>query len=95
MAHLRRLVLDVLKPHEPDIMELSSKIADLEGISAVNTNIVEIDKRVENAKVTVVGEDIPFSRVKRMIEDLGGTVHSIDEVVAGSTIVESPRTLQD
>jgi len=95
VAQLRRLVLDVLKPHEPDIVVMSTRIADLVGISAVNTNIVEIDKRVENAKVTVVGDDINFERVKAMIEDLGGTVHSIDEVVAGATIIESPHTLQD
>jgi hypothetical protein len=95
MAQLRRLVLDVLKPHEPDIIVLSSKIADLDGISAVNTNIVEIDKRVENAKITVVGDDIAFGIVKALIEDLGGTIHSIDEVVAGAKIVESARTLQD
>lgn len=95
MAHLRRLVLDVLKPHEPDIIVVSSKIADLDGISAVNTNIMEIDKRVENAKITIVGDDIRFHVVRDLIEDLGGTVHSIDEVVAGSTIIESPHTLQD
>ncbi len=95
MGRLRRLVLDTLKPYEPSIIELAGRLSDLEGISAVNISIYEIDRKVENAKITIEGEDISYANVVQLIEDLGGAVHSIDEVVAGSRIIDDAVTLQD
>lgn len=34
MGKIRRLVLDTLKPHDPTIIEVASRLSDLEGISA-------------------------------------------------------------
>jgi hypothetical protein len=36
MGKIRRLVLDVLKPHEPTIIELASQLSELAGVEAVN-----------------------------------------------------------
>ena len=95
MGRIRRLVLDTLKPHEPSIIILASHLSDLEGVSAVNISIYEIDRKVENAKITIEGERIAYQEALAVIEELGGTVHSIDEVVAGKTIIDDPDTLQD
>ena len=95
MAQLRRLVLDTLKPHEPTIIVLARKLTDLDGISATNAAVVEIDRRVENVKLTIVGDDVRFDDVVGVIEELGGTVHSIDEVVAGTEIIDAIPTMQD
>ncbi len=95
VSQLRRLVLDVLKPHEPDIIVVATALSELPGITAVNINIVEIDRKVENAKVTIVGDDISFEAARDTIRDLGGALHSIDEVVAGAAIIEATPTLQD
>jgi hypothetical protein len=95
MAKIRRLVLDTLKPHEPNIIDLANVLSELEGIYAVNISIYELDRKVENAKITIEGEDISFDRVSNLIEDMGGTIHSIDEVVAGKKIIDDAATLQD
>jgi hypothetical protein len=95
MGKLRRLVLDTLKPHEPSIIELADQLSDMEGVTAVNISIYEIDRRVENAKITIEGSDISYAQVTAAIEELGGTVHSIDEVVAGTRIIDDAVTLQD
>jgi len=95
MAKIRRLVLDTLKPYEPSIMELATQLSELDGVSAVNISIVEIDRKVENAKITIEGEKIPYPQVYEVIEELGGTLHSIDEVVAGKMIIDDAVTLQD
>jgi hypothetical protein len=52
-------------------------------------------RKVENAKITIEGENISYPRVLGLIEDMGGAVHSIDEVVAGSEIIDDAATLQD
>jgi hypothetical protein len=95
MGRIRRLVLDTLKPHEPGIIELADRLSELEGISAVNISIYEIDRKVENAKITTEGDNISYPRVLEVIEEMGGTVHSIDEVAAGKTIIDDAVTLQD
>jgi len=95
MGRVRRLVLDTLKPHEPDIIEVSERLSELPGISAVNISIYEMDRKVENAKITVEGENISYSHVLAIIEEMGGAVHSIDEVVAGKMIIDDAVTPQD
>jgi len=95
MAELRKLVLDVLKPHAPDIVSFAKELAALEGIDGVNISLYEIDKEVENVKITVLGRFLDMSRIKDIISDAGGTIHSIDEVVAGKKVVEEETTLHD
>ena len=95
MAKIRRLVLDTLKPHEPNIIDLADVLSELTGVFAVNISIYELDRMVENAKITIEGEDISFEQVSHSIEDMGGTIHSIDEVVAGKMIIDDAATLQD
>jgi hypothetical protein len=95
MAKIRRLVLDTLKPHNPSIIELAGELSELEGISAVNISIYEMDRKVENAKITIEGDYISYPAVLEVIEGMGGAIHSIDEVVAGKKIIDDPDTLQD
>jgi len=89
------LVLDVLKPLEPTIIELAEQLSGLPGVEAVNISIYEIDRRVENAKITIEGDDLNYSEVERIIQENGGTIHSVDEVVAGKIIIDDSATPQD
>jgi hypothetical protein len=95
VGKIRRLVLDMLKPMEPNIIEMANSLSTLNGVSAVNISIVEIDLKVENAKITIEGDDINYDEVKNLIQDMGGSIHSIDEVVAGKMIIDDAATLQD
>jgi uncharacterized protein len=95
IAKIRRIVLDVLKPHDPSIVELSQRLASLPGVDGVNIMIYEVDRKVENAKITVEGTDLQFSAILQTVEDSGGVVHSIDEAVAGKVLVEDSPTAQD
>lgn len=94
MGRIRRLVLDTLKPHDPSIIELADKLTDLDGISAVNISIYEMDRKVENAKITIEGEAVDFITIARLIEEMGGAIHSLDEVAAGRHIIDDAETLQ-
>ena len=94
-AKIRRIVLDVLKPHDPSIVELSQRLASLSGVDGVNIMIYEVDRKLENAKITVEGADLQFAAILQTVEDSGGVVHSIDEAVAGKVLVEDSPTAQD
>lgn len=95
MGNLRRLVLDVLKPLDPSIVTLVQLLADLEGVDGANISIYEIDRRVENAKITIEGHDLRYDEIVVVIEENGGSVHSIDEVAAGRVLIEDVITPQD
>ena len=92
---IRRLVLDVLKPHNPSVVEVSEALSHLEGVEGVNVIIYEIDQQVENAKVVIAGSSIDFESIKKKLEEMGATIHSVDEVAAGKRIVEEVKTPQD
>ena len=94
-APLRRVVLDLLKPHEPTTLEFAQRIADADGVTGVNATVIEVDSEVENLKVTVEGDAIDFDAVEEAITELGGSLHSIDQVACGERLVEESETPQD
>jgi hypothetical protein len=83
---LRRIVLDVLKPHSPTLPEFATMLGGLKGVDAVNVTLIEIDKETETLKVTIDGE-LDYSAIRSAIEEWGGVVHSVDEVSAGNRII--------
>lgn len=95
MSQIKRLVLDVLKPHEPTIIELANDLGDVDNVDGVNLSLYEVDQQTENVKITIEGTDINYNMVTHVIENLGGVIHSVDEIVAGKKIVEEEETLHD
>ncbi|MEJ1409131.1 MAG: DUF211 domain-containing protein [Candidatus Sedimenticola sp. (ex Thyasira tokunagai)] len=80
MTKTRRLVLDVLKPHQPNALDFSSALADLGTDYRVKLTVTEVDKKTESTIVTIEGADINFKNIQTAIEKMGASVHSIDEV---------------
>lgn len=76
-------------------IDLAVAVSNLEHVSGVNLSLYEVDQQTENVKITVEGEDIVYDDVKRVIEQFGAVIHSIDEVAAGKRLVEEVETLQD
>ncbi len=95
VSKIKRLVLDVLKPHKPSIIELSKCVSVTKGVSGVNCSLDEVDQDTETVKITVEGDDINFDAVSSAIESAGGVIHSIDSVVTGKRLVNEVETLQD
>ncbi|MEA1944636.1 MAG: DUF211 domain-containing protein [Euryarchaeota archaeon] len=93
MNGIKRLVLDVLKLHDPTIIVIADAVGQLDGVDGVNISLYEVDQQTENVKITVEGDRLNFDLVKRTIEDFGAAIHSIDEVVSGKRIVEEEETL--
>jgi len=95
LGHIKRVILDVLKPHHPSILELAENISELEGISGVNISLEEMDEKTHSIKITIEGTSINYDNVLETIMNGGAEVHSIDGVSAGMKIVEEVNTPQD
>ena len=86
MVKTVRLVLDVLKPHQPNALDFATTLAELDTGYRVKLTVTEVDKKTESTIVIIEGTDINFADIKSAIEKMGASVHSIDEVeVAGDT----------
>ncbi len=92
---VRRLVLDVLKLHDPSIVSFAIALEQIDGVNAVNCTLVEIDAKTENLKVVLEGINMNYSLISKAINDLHGSIHSIDQVISGKHIVEAIETPQD
>jgi len=95
LTDIKRIVLDVLKPHTPSIIELAERLGCLEGISGVNISLEEVDADTDSVKITIEGSNISYEKVKKEISDCGAVIHSIDGVSAGMKIIEEVNTPQD
>ncbi|NIQ00494.1 MAG: hypothetical protein GWM98_08835 [Nitrospinaceae bacterium] len=82
MAIVKRILLDVLKPHQPGALEFASALADLDPGYRVNLKVEEVDENTESIILVIEGEDIQFDAIDEVIKKLGGTIHSVDEVEA-------------
>jgi len=80
MTKTRKLVLDVLKPHQPNALDFASVLAGLGADYRVKVTVTEVDKKTESTIVTIEGADLHFDNIKTAIEKMGASVHSIDEV---------------
>ncbi len=95
LTSIKRIVLDVLKPHAPSIIELAGRLGGLEGISGVNISLEEVDKDTDSVKITIEGTNIDYENVNQTISECGAVIHSIDGVSAGMKIVDEVNTPQD
>ena len=84
---IRRLIIDVLVPQEPSVLEYAQRISDVDGVEAVTIRVAEIDERTKTVEMTIEGQALSFEAIEEVIEGLGGSVHSIDKVSAGTRIV--------
>ena len=80
MVTVKRIVLDVLKPHQPNALDFSKTIAAVGSGCRVHLIVLEVDEKTESLQIEVVGEALDFDAIQRSITDMGGSLHSIDEV---------------
>lgn len=92
MSDIKRIVLDVLKPHRPSIVEMSRKLTGIKGVDGVNCTLDEVDQETESVRVTIEGSAIDFDRVEQALRESGAVIHSVDSVSVGKKLVEDMRT---
>ncbi len=84
MSSVKRLVLDVLKPHQPNTLDFARAIASLGEDYQVDIHVLEVDEKTETVQVIIEGGSLDFELISRAIDENGASLHSIDEVsVAG------------
>jgi len=88
VSDIKRIVLDVLKPHRPSIVEMSRKLTSIKGVDGVNCTLDEVDQETESVRVTIEGSAIDFERIEQALRETGAVIHSVDSVSVGKKLVE-------
>jgi len=86
MSSVKRIVLDVLKPHQPNALAFASAIADQNSGCRVTVTVTGVDEKTESILVVVESEDVIYESIVNTISTLGGSVHSVDEVEVSSSL---------
>ncbi len=80
MVNVKRVVLDVLKPHQPNVLEFTCAIAAVGSDYHVTLTVLEVDENTETLQVVLAAEAIDYEAVQSVINAMGGSIHSVDEV---------------
>ena len=95
---IRRLVLDVLKPYDPEINLVAKMLLDKSEESEIdgcNITVYEMDRLTQKVKVIIQGNSLNYEEINDILISMNCIVHSVDQVVAGEQIVEDIDTPQD
>ncbi len=87
--NIRRLVLDVDKAiSRPTPIEIAEAISGVSGVEGCNITVTDIDVETVGMDVTLEGDQLDYPGLVKAIESTGAAVHSIDQLVFGSRLVE-------
>ena len=93
MVNVKRIVLDVLKPHHPNGLEFASSIAEKSNARVLLT-VTEVDEQTETVVLELEGDNLQYDMITQAISDLGASTHSIDGVMVESE-PDQDETQQD
>ncbi|MBI5228376.1 DUF211 domain-containing protein [Candidatus Micrarchaeota archaeon] len=88
MAGIRRILLDILIPLQVSSIDLATDISKISGVDNVDISIHEVERKVEMAKLTIVGDELDFETLKSAIENKGVSIQSVDRVSCGKNIID-------
>ncbi|MCG8382338.1 MAG: DUF211 domain-containing protein [Gammaproteobacteria bacterium] len=83
-SHVKRMVLDILKPHIPNALEFAQRLAQVGEDYHVSLTVLEIDEATQTIQIDVTGNSIHFEALQLAINEMGGSLHSIDVVEVSS-----------
>lgn len=95
MGNIRQIVLDVLKPHRQDLIQYSDRTSSIRDIKGASIFLNKVDQETKNVKIIIEGERLNYQLIKGEIEEMVGSVHSVDAVYADEEIVDEIDTPQD
>ena len=80
-THIKHMVLDVLKPHQPPLPEFAKFLGEMNGIERIDISVVEMDEKTETLKVIIDGDSIDYDELKTHMAIQGAVIHSVDQVI--------------
>lgn len=79
---ITRIVLDVMSPAQQSMVDLVEKLNKIDGISQVDITLQELEKNVEDFKVTLDGYGLNYEKIREEIKDFGAVIRNVDCIIS-------------
>ncbi|NWG09988.1 MAG: DUF211 domain-containing protein [Nitrososphaerales archaeon] len=90
-VHIKRMIVDSLKPRETAILDLSKALCEVKGVEEVDITVTEVDVKTETIKVILRGSDINYDELTRVMSEHGAIIRSVDEINVGRAKAVAPK----
>ena len=77
---ITRIVLDVMSPAQLSMVDLANKLEKIDGVLQIDINLSELEKNVEDFRVTLDGFGLNYEKIKDTIKDFGAVIRNIDSM---------------
>ena len=77
-----KIVLDVMSPASQSIVDLVEILSENENVFTVDVTLSELEKNIEDFKVTMDGNGLNFEEIRGSIKEFGAVIRNVDNVVS-------------
>ena len=79
---ITRIVLDVMSPAQQSMVDFAERLCKIDGISQLDITLSELEKNVEDFKVTIDGFGLNYEKIREVIKDFGAVIRNIDSMTS-------------
>jgi hypothetical protein len=88
--HIRRVLIEALKPRETSLVELSQAICSVSGVEECDIVVTDVDVKTETIKLTVRGPNIEYEGISKIMQEYGMSIKGMDEI----SVMKTKQPLQ-
>jgi len=90
--HIRRVLIEALKPRETPLVELSQAICSVSGVEECDIVVTDVDVKTETVKLTVRGPNIEYDGITKIMQEHGMSIKGVDEISVSKTKQPAQKT---
>jgi hypothetical protein len=83
--HIRRVLIEALKPRETLLVALSQAICSANGVEECDIVVTDVDVKTETIKLTVRGPNIDYEDISKVMQEYGMSIKGMDEISVTKT----------
>lgn len=83
--HIRRVLVEALKPSETLIVELSQAICSIQGVEECDIVVTDVDAKTETIKLTIRGPSVEYAGILKVLQEYGTSIKGVDEISVTKT----------
>ena len=87
-----KIVLDVMSPAQQSIVDLVEVLSTNENVTKVDITLSELEKNVEDFKVSMEGNGLKFEKIRETINDFGAVIRNVDNVISAKELISNQDT---
>ena len=76
-----------MSPAQQTIVDLVEILSGIECVAQVEVSLTELEKNVEDLKITLDGYGLDYETIRSAINDFGGVVRNVDNIVSSEEYI--------